>query len=259
MHLKARRGLLVSLSAALLMAGCGQGPAKIATTSTDTFDALTTKGLREGFKALHNHIFDLVDTNQDRGIDEAEASRYFDMTTEFPVLSRSVGVQRGNGRISRSEFLMHATRGAFLGSLDTPKVFAQRTRTYLTTYFDRLDRPVAANAPKGDEWLTYAELADPMVAELGMSFVYEKFRLRVTLSAFDPADVVAVDLNKDGRLSRAEFEDLYMTTVFRQVRAAYPVGTPGVAPTPTPQPTLRPAPLPTPTADPCPACPPPEY
>lgn len=259
MEVKAHRGMLVALGTALMLAGCGQGPVKLATSSTDTFDALTTKGLRDGFKALHNHLFDLVDTNQDRGIDEAEASRYFDMTTEFPVLSRSVGVQRGNGRISRTEFLMHATRGAFLGGMDTPKVFAQRTRTYLTTYFERLDRPIAANAPKGDEWLTYAELADPMVAELGMGFTYEKFRVRVAFFSFDPEDVASVDLNKDGRLSRAEFEDLYMTTVLRQIRLTYPTGTPGLVPTPSPLPTLRPAPTPTPTISPCPTCPPPEY
>lgn len=264
MRFKSRGALLTSLSVAMLMVGCGLAstPGKIVPTSSVTFDSLSSKGLRDGFKALHLHVFGLIDTNRDQRIDEAEASRYFDLTTEFPVLSRSVGAQRGNGLISRTEFLLHASRGSFLGSLVSPQIFAQKTRAYLNSFYARLDQPIAAGSPAGDDSLSYDELAAPLVADLGMSFGYPKFGLEVAVSAFDPADVSAADLGRDGKLSRAEFEDLYMLTVLRQMRAKYPLpGAPLVAPSPLPQPTANPVPVPSaiPSVDPCPICPPPEY
>lgn len=261
-----------ALVALTLVAGCGTALTPVQPTGPSGLDALSMPAMRAGFRTLHAHLFTLVDTTGDGYLSEPEAAPYFDLKVEYPVVSRSAGSQVGDGRISRNEFLWHATEGRFLAGFSSPGDFARQLRAYLQGHFDRLDRAEDL-AATGDGFLQLMPLAGRDLAAEGLGFIYPKFRISLMLAGFSLAEVQAADSSRDGRLSQAEFEDLYMAAVLRELRRQYPVGPlpiPGVTPmpvvTPTPAPTAPPVPpaLPTPgptTAPPppCPVCPPPLY
>lgn len=220
---------LIAFSATVTMlGGCGisssTGP-EFKTGTTAVFDALSSKGLRQGFKDIHAAIFAKIDSNSDGSIDEFEAGPHFDLLRAFPAAAK------GQGKISKSEFVTYATAGGFLSNHDTPTAFMQRMRDFLAKVFQRLDKPAPNSGlfAQGDGYLSTQELSDKAVAKLGLGFAYERIRFQVGLSAFDSADVTAADVTGDGKLSQAEFEDLYMKAI---VKAINPTINPGPAPAP---------------------------
>lgn len=252
-HTKALSTLLAVSAALTLLAGCGMTPgtsAGMSSTEAVGFDALASKTLKEGFKQVHESIFALIDTNGDKSIDEYEAGPYFNLTKEFPKADKTKSGKTGNGKISRAEFLKYATAGGFLTGKDTPTAFLNRMRSFLATAFNRLDQKVPGSGlfGKGDSYLTTDELSDTALAKLGLGFAYDKIHVRVTLSTFDPADVTAADKTGDGKLSQAEFEDLYMSSVVKAINPNYVPG--GNQPAPAP---VDPAPAPADPNAPAPA------
>lgn len=241
---------LVAVSAALTMlAGCGLSSGVnigLTTESNTGFDAAATKTLKEGFRNIHMAIFTKIDTNGDGYIDEYEAGPYFNLTHEFPAATRT---RNGHStRISKSEFLRYATAGGLLSGRDTPTAFMQRMRGFLAQVFSKLDKPAAGSGwfSKGDGYLTPDELSDKAVASLGIGFAYDKIHVRVVIPSFDPSDVQAADKTGDGKLSQAEFEDLYMNTVTKLINPNY---TPGPSPKPNPAPSVDPNPAPPASGD----------
>lgn len=224
-------GSLVAISAAVTMlAGCGV-PADTSTNLTTAtnvgFDALSSKGLRQGFKDIHTAIFAKIDSNSDGRIDEFEAGPYFDLARSFPAAAKK------SGKISKTEFVNYATAGGFLSSKDTPNAFMTRMRSFLAKVFSRLDKPASGGFfAKGDGYLSTEELNDQAVAKLGLGFAYERIHVQISIPAFDAGDVTAADVTKDGQLSQAEFEDLYMKAVVKALNPS--VGPAPVDPTPAP-------------------------
>jgi len=241
---------LIAVSAGLtILSGCGVAPGTgVSTASGDVgFDAAATKTLKEGFKNVHLAIFSKFDTNGDKYIDEYEAGPYFSLTKEFPNADKGKS-GKGNGKISKTEFLKYATAGGLLSGRDTPNAFMQRMRSFIATAFGRLDKkaPGSGLFGKGDGYLSQEELADTALAKLGLGFAYDKVHIRVMIPAFDPADVTSCDKTGDGQLSQGEFEDLYMIAV---AKAINPNFNPNPAPNPAPSADPGPAPAPAP-ADP---------
>lgn len=235
--------LIVTLATSTMLAGCGmnlQTGASISSTAESVgFDALASVTLRKSFKDLHTAIFQKIDTNGDKYIDEYEAGPYFDLVKEFP---KAAG-KSGKTKISRTEFVNYATAGGFLSSKDTPQSFMDRMRSFLASAFSRLDKPVAGSGwfGKGDGYLSADELSDKALASLGLGFAYDKLHVKVLITTFDPGDVAAADKTGDGQLSQAEFEDLYMNTVIKLVNPNY---NPNPAPAPDPVPSVDPNPAP---------------
>ncbi|MBO9542619.1 hypothetical protein J7643_18685 [bacterium] len=248
-HTKALSTLLAVSAAITMLAGCGMTPGAsgLSTTEAVGFDALASKTLKEGFKQVHESIFSKIDTNGDKYIDEYEAGPYFNLIKEFPKADKTKSGKTGNGKISRTEFMRYATAGGFLTGKDTPVAFLNRMRSFLATAFNRLDQrePGSGLFGKGDGYLTTEELGDKALAKLGLGFAYDKIHVRVSIPTFDPGDISAADKTGDGKLSQAEFEDLYMTTVVKAINPNYVPG--GNAPAPAP---ADPAPAPAPAADP---------
>lgn len=228
---------LIAVSAGLtLLSGCGMTPGTGVSTATGDvgFDAAATKTLKEGFKNVHLAIFTKFDNNGDKYIDEYEAGPYFNLTREFPNADKGKS-GKGNGKISKTEFMKYATAGGLLSGRDNPNAFMDRMRRFIATAFGRLDKkaPGTGLFGKGDGYLSQEELSDTALAKLGLGFAYDKVHVRVMISAFDPADVTAADKTGDGQLSQGEFEDLYMGAVAKAINPNY---VPGPAPAPAPAP-----------------------
>lgn len=226
---------LIAVSAGLtLLSGCGMTPGTGVSTATGDvgFDAAATKTLKEGFKNVHLAIFTKFDNNGDKYIDEYEAGPYFNLTKEFPNADKGKS-GKGNGKISKAEFLKYATAGGLLSGRDNPNAFMGRMRSFIATAFTRLDKkaPGSGLFAKGDGYLSQEELSDAALAKLGLGFSYDKVHVRVMISAFDPGDVTSADKTGDGQLSQGEFEDLYMGAVAKAINPNY---VPGPAPAPAP-------------------------
>ena len=231
--------LAVALLPLFVATACGSNPAvaPLATsTSNAGFDAAATRTLRDGFRNVHMAIFTKIDGNGDGYIDEYEAGPFFSLTREFPNADKSKTGKRGNGKISKAEFIRYATVGGLLSGKDTPTAFADRMRAFLAQAFTRLDRPDGGKwFGKGDGYLSTEELSDSVVAKLGIGFAYDKIHVRVMLSGFGSDDVSSADKTGDGKLSQGEFEDLYMIAVAKAIN-------PNFSPEPNPVPPAPPAP-----------------
>lgn len=224
-------GSLIAFSAAVTMlAGCGVPATSTAlsTGSTFGFEALSSKGLRQSFKDMHMAIFTKIDGNSDGRIDEFEAGPYFDLAKAFPAAAKK------SGKISKTEFVTYATAGGFLSGKDNPTAFMTRMRDFLSKVFQRLDKPAKGSGffAKGDGYLSTEEMSDQAVAKLGLGFAYDRIHVQVSLPAFDPSDVTAADVTGDGKLSQAEFEDLYMKAVVKVINPSYGPTPAPVDPTP---------------------------
>jgi hypothetical protein len=234
---------LIAATAALTMvAGCGLSTGAGITPSSQEvgFDAAATKTLKQGFKDIHMAIFTKIDTNGDGYIDEYEAGPYFNLQTEFPAATKN-SKGHHSSRISKAEFMRYATAGGFLSGRDTPNGFMERMRSFLAKAFDRLDQ-------HHDRLLTPDELSDKALAKLGLGFAYPKIHIQVAIQTFDPGDITAADKTGDGKLSQAEFEDLYIDTVVKLINPNYVPG----PNKPTPAPSANP-PAPGPNPGPSPA------
>ncbi len=244
---------LIAVSAGLtLMTGCGMAPGTGVNTAEAEvgFDAAATKTLKEGFKNVHLAIFAKFDSNGDKYVDEYEAGPYFNLTKEFPKADKGKS-GKGNGKISKTEFMKYATAGGLLSGRDNPNAFMERMRRFIATAFTRLDKktPGSGLFGKGDGYLSQEELADTALAKLGLGFAYDKVHIRVMIPAFDPADVTACDKTGDGQLSQGEFEDLYMVAVAKAINPNYVPGG-NNPPAPPADPVPAPADPNTPPADP---------
>ena len=219
--------LIAATLAATMLAGCGVGGTTIGLQGTQAagFDAAASKTLRQGFKDLHTAIFTRIDTNGDNFIDEYEAGPFFSLTREFPKADKGKN-GKGNGKISRTEFMKYATAGGFLTSSDNPDRFLARMRTFLATAFNRLDQKEGGFFGKGDGYLTSQELSSKALRSLGLGFAYEKLHVTVRIDEVDSEDFAAADVTGDGKLSQGEWEDLYMKLVVRAINPNTGGGTP---------------------------------
>lgn len=245
-QLHTRSLLLAATLSASLLAGCGMGGATVGLQGSQvaSFDTLASATLRKGFKEVHMAIFSRIDTNGDNFIDEYEAGPFFDLIREFPKADRGKN-GRGNGKISRTEFMRYATNGGFLVGKDNPERFLTRMRSFLATAFNRLDQKEGGFFGRGDGYLTQQELSSQALRSLGLGFAYEKLHVRVRIDEVTPDDFMAADVTGDGRLSQGEWEDLYMKLV---VRAINPNA--GGAPMPPADPGFPDDPIGDPGADP---------
>ncbi|MEB3188365.1 MAG: EF-hand domain-containing protein [bacterium] len=237
--------LAVALLPVFVATACGMNPAVAPATSTVSntgFEAAATRTLRDGFRNIHMAIFTKIDGNGDGYIDEYEAGPFFSLTREFPNADKTKSGKRGNGKISKAEFMRYATAGGLLSGKDTPSAFTDRMRAFIAQAFTRLDRPEGGKwFGKGDGYLSTEEISDAVIAKLGLGFAYDKIHVRVVLPGFSPDDISASDKTGDGKLSQGEFEDLYMISVAKGIN-------PNFSPDPNPAPPAPPAPV-----DPAPA------
>ncbi len=231
--------LLAATLAATMLAGCGVGGNTVGMQSTQAvgFDAAASATLRKGFKEVHTAIFTKIDSNGDNFIDEYEAGPFFSLTREFPKADKGKN-GKGNGKISRTEFMKYATAGGFLVGADNPNRFLDRMRNFLATAFNRLDQKEGGFFGAGDRYLTEKELSSKALRTLGLGFAYEKLHIRVRIDEVPSEDFTAADVTGDGKLSQGEWEDLYMKLVVRAIN-----------------PNAGGSPAPTPPADPVPADP----
>lgn len=227
---------LVAISAAATMlVGCGLSPtASVNSTAVAPvgFDAAASATLKAGFKNIHLAIFSKIDSNGDNYIDEYEAGPYFSLTKEFPNADKG-SAKKGNGKISKTEFVKYTTAGGLLSGKDTPAAFMNRMRDFLAKVFSKLDKPANGSwFGKGDGYLTTEELGEKNVVALGIGFAYDKIHVKATVAAFDPGDISACDKTGDGQLSQGEFEDLYMLAVAKAINPNYQPPSPNNPPAP---------------------------
>jgi len=236
---RTRSLLLATTLAATMLAGCGVGGTTVGLQGTQTagFDAAASATLRKGFKEVHTAIFTKIDSNGDNFIDEYEAGPFFSLTREFPKADKGKS-GKGNGKISRTEFLRYATSGGFLLGNDNPDKFLSRMRGFLATAFTRLDKKEGGFFGSGDRYLTQEELSSQALRSLGLGFAYEKLHIRVRIDEVTSDDFMAADVTGDGKISQGEWEDLYMKLV---VRAINPNAGGSPAPMPPADPGMPPA------------------
>ncbi len=240
---RTRSILLATTLAATMLAGCGVGGTSVGLQGTQQaagFDAAASKTLRQGFKDVHTAIFSLIDSNGDNYIDEYEAGPHFNLTRDFPKADKGKN-GKGNGKISKSEFLKYATSGGFLMGSDNPTKFLDRMRGFLATAFNRLDQKEGGYFSKGDGYLTSKELSNKALKSLGLGFAYEKLHVQVRINEVEDADYAAADITGDGKLSQGEWEDLYMKLVVRAINPNTGGGMPPSDPTPAPADPVVPA------------------
>lgn len=242
--------LIAATMAATMLAGCGLGATSVGLQGSQAavgFDAAASKTLRQSFKDLHTAIFTRIDTNGDNFIDEYEAGPFFSLTREFPAADKGKN-GKGNGKISRTEFVRYATAGGFLTGSDNPERFLGRMRNFLATAFNRLDQKQGGYFGKGDGYLTSQELSSKALRALGLGFSYEKLHVTVRIDEVEDADFAAADVTGDGKLSQGEWEDLYMKLVIRAIN-------PNAGSTPPAPADPNPAPAPADPGVPAPADP----
>lgn len=188
--------------------GCGQLPDTGARSTAGTqVKASSTAALKAGFGRMHAAIFGKLDANQDGHIDEYEAGPTIPLNL-FTRLDRN-----NDGKITQSQFVQFATAGGFFTGADTEDRFFVRMRDYLGTAFTRLDQPAGGMFSRGDGFLTREELADTRVAKVGLGFRYPTLNVTTTLVTVTDELYAASDKTGDGKLSQAEFEDLYIDMV----------------------------------------------
>ena len=218
-----------------MLAGCGtQGVANMAATAdVDTFGAMSASGLKKAFSRVHKAIFNSMDADKNKWLDEYEVGKHMTMS-EFRKADRSTGWGSA-GRLSQTEFVEYAT-STFLWFNQDKDSFANSFRQSLTKAFNRLDT-------NDDGLLKKTELSLADLRKLGLSFDYPKLHIKVKITKVTPDQIKAADKTGDGQLSQAEFEDLYIEMVVAALG-----GDPAPAPAPNP-----PAPAPAPPAPPAPA------
>jgi Ca2+-binding EF-hand superfamily protein len=207
------------------LAGCGVGAAGAGSGVTGTtvrsatgeqLQARSTAGLLAGFDRVHKGIFAKMDSNKDNAIDEYESAPSMTLK-DFQRADLNL-----TGKIEYRELVMFATDNGWkgyipgFGKYDTADKFAGRFRHYLADRFDRLDL-------NNDGFLKNYEISnrDLQRTELGLN--YPELRLKVRLTAVSDEEFKAGDKTADGKLSPAEFEDMYIDLV---VAALSPPATP---------------------------------
>jgi Ca2+-binding EF-hand superfamily protein len=191
--------LSVLLAAGALLAGCGVQPT-VPTTVAATMSAKSTAGLTAGFEAIHKAVFGRLDANHDSTIDEFEAGATISLKDYQKVDLNHDGV------LQYSEFMSYATKGGFLQKNDNPSRWVARFRDSLGNTFKQLDK-------SRDGLLEAAELSDAALTKSGLGFFYESLNVSLKLTSVTDEQLKAGDRTGDGKLSPAEFEDLYVAVV----------------------------------------------
>lgn len=203
---------LVGLVAIALVAGCGASPAgnqTLAHPSTSLLlESRSTQGLLAAFDRIHKAIFDRIDTNKDGSLDEYEAGNTMSLR-DFEKADLNL-----TGKIEYREFVLFATDNGWKGWIpgfgknDTAEKFASRFRRYLADRFDRLDL-------NGDGFLKNYELSNRDLQRTMLGLEYPEVNVKVRISAVSDDEFKAGDKTGDGKLSPAEFEDLFMELVIK--------------------------------------------
>ena len=120
------------------MAGCGtQGLAGSTAKVPDaTFEALSASGLKKAFTRVHKAIFNAMDADKNKWLDEYEVGKHMTMS-EFRKADRADGWGSA-GRLSQTEFVDYAT-STFLWFNQDKDSFANSFRQALAKAFNRLD------------------------------------------------------------------------------------------------------------------------
>lgn len=202
---------LVSVALGLAIAGltgCGQLPGtSVRSAGSTQVAASSTQALKAGFTRVHQAIFAKLDANHDGSIDEYEAGPTIPLNI-FTKLDRN-----NDGMITQAQFIQFATAGGFFTGSDTEDRFFVRMRDYLGTAFTKFDQPASGMFSRGDGFLTREELSDKAVAKVGLGFRYPTLNITTSLVTVTDELYAASDKTSDGKLSQAEFEDLYMDMV----------------------------------------------
>lgn len=216
----------VTASALLLavLAGCGTtGAATAPSVARVDAGAVTesTTGLKKAFTRIHKAVFTAMDADKNGWLDEYEAGKHMTLK-DFAKADKAQGWGSAE-RLSRTEFVNWATQ-TFLWFHDTPDSFANRFRQDLGKVFKRLDT-------NRDGLLVKDETSLRDMAKLKLTFEYDKLKInqpikKVPVEAFSGADKTG-----DGKLSQAEFEDMYLEMVVASLG-----GEGGAAPAPAPAP-----------------------
>lgn len=212
-----------------LMAGCGVAPAGNQTvaqrSTTAVLEAKSTQGLLSAFDRVHKAIFDRIDANKDGSLDEYEAGNSMSLR-DFERTDLNL-----TGKIEYREFLRFATDNGWKGWIpgygknDTAEKFASRFRHYLAERFDRLDL-------NNDGFLKNYELSNKDLQGTMLGLDYSEVNVKVRITAISDDEFKASDKTGDGKLSPAEFEDLFMDLVVKNLapQAAPAGGKPGKPP-----------------------------
>ena len=195
-------------AAALLaatLAACGttgaQSPAAVRVDAGSVTQS--TSGLKKAFTRIHKAIFTAMDADKNGWLDEYEAGKHMTLK-DFQKADTATGWGSA-GRLSRTEFVNWATK-TFLWFHDTPDSFANRFRQDLSKVFKRLDE-------NRDGLLVKNEISIRDLSKLKLTFEYDKLRISQPIKKL-PADAfAAADKTGDGKLSQAEFEDMYLEMV----------------------------------------------
>lgn len=210
---KAGSGLL----GVALIAGCGVAPAgnqTVAPQATSAvLEAKSTQGLLAAFDRIHKAIFDRMDSNKDGSLDEYEAGNSMSLR-DFEKADLNL-----TGKVEYREFIRFATDNGWkgwipgFGKSDTAEKFASRFRGYLADRFDRLDI-------NNDGFVKNYELSNKDLQRTMLGLDYPEVNAKVRISAISDDEFKAGDKTADGKLSPAEFEDLFMDLVVKGLTPA---------------------------------------
>lgn len=213
--------LMASLTAAVLLSGCGQSAnvAGLASTNAAGFNAEATKTLKKAFNHIHQAAFSKFDSNADKSIDEYEWG-------PIDLKDFSKADKNRNGKLTKTEFMNYADgTGFFRQDKDD---FMKATRTALGKAFSKLD----ANR---DRMLQKEEMNSKALKKLGMYLALPGLNLKVVIDEFDGELYTSSDRTGDKLLSQAEFEDYCMDEFIYRINPDYQQNpTPPAPPEPAP-------------------------
>ncbi len=205
------------LVAIALVAGCGVAPggnqALAPQATSAVLEARSTQGLLGAFDRVHKAIFDRMDSNKDGTLDEYEAGNSMSLN-DFEKADLNL-----TGKVEYREFIRFATDNGWKGWIpgfgknDTAQKFAGRFRHYLADRFDRLDI-------NNDGFVKNYELSNKDLQRLQVGLEYPEVNVKVRINAISDDEFKAGDKTADGKLSPAEFEDLFMDLVVKGLTPA---------------------------------------
>ena len=192
--------LLATAMSAALLAGCGANGAMVPgqAQSLAGVDASATQTLEKAFDRIHRAVFTKLDVDQNKSIDEYEAGPQLSLK-DFDRADRN-----NNHKLTYSEFKRYAVTNLFLYK-DTKSSFQKRFRSQLGQVFSRLDS-------NRDRLLVKSEVSNTDLRKLRLTFEYPRLNISEKIQKAGDAFTTA-DRTGDGKLSQAEFEDMYIELV----------------------------------------------